>query len=91
MEIEIIKSAQNHAEFVLKGERHTLPNLLCDRLLKDSSVIFAAYKLKHPLDNDSVFVVTTKGKTAKKALQDACGEIDSGLEEFRKAVKKALK
>jgi len=91
LEIEIIKSQQNHAEFRIKGERHTLPNLLRDRLLKDSGVVFAAYKLKHPLDSDSVFVVNTKGKTAKKALQDACKKIDSDLEELRKAIKKAMK
>ena len=91
MEIEIIKSQQNHAEFKIKGERHTLPNLLRDRLLKDSSVVFAAYKLNHPLDRDSVFIITTKGKTAKKALQEACSEIDSELEKLRKAIKKAMK
>ncbi len=91
MELEITKNTQNRVEFVLKGERHTLPNLLASRLQKDSSVLFAACKLNHPLDNDSVFIVETKGKTAKKALQDACNEIDSELEDFRKAMKKALK
>ena len=91
MEIEITKNQQNHAEFILKGQRHTLPNLLRDRLLKDSSVTFAAYRLKHPLDNDSLFAVKTKGKTAKKALQDACKQIDKDLEDLRKAIQKALK
>jgi DNA-directed RNA polymerase subunit L len=91
MELEILKNQQNHAEFVIKGERHTLPSLLKNSLLKDNSVVFAAYKLKHPLDDNAVFVVKTKGKTAKKALQDACSEIDSEFEELRKAIKKALK
>lgn len=91
MEIEIIKNQQNHAEFLIKGERHTLPNLLRSRLLMDKSVVFAAYKLNHPLDNNSVFVLKTKGKAAKKALQDACKKIDGELGELRKELKKALK
>lgn len=91
MELEIIKNSQNEAEFKIKGERHTFTNLLRDRLLKNSAVTFAAYKLNHPMDQDAIFVVRTKGKTAKKALQDACEEISSDLEALRKAMKKAIK
>ncbi len=89
MQIEVLSEKKNELEFVLKGERHTFPNLLRSALLEDSDVLFAAYKLNHPFDNDSQFIVKTKGKTAKKALGDALKKIDSDLTEFKKAFKDA--
>ncbi|MFH1544655.1 MAG: RpoL/Rpb11 RNA polymerase subunit family protein [archaeon] len=91
MKIEAIKNQKNFLEFVIKGERHTFPSLLKSKLLEDNSVEFVSYKLEHPMDKDSVFVVKTKGKTAKKALTEACKEIGTELEEFNKSMKKAMK
>ncbi len=91
MEIDIVKKQKNFLEFILKGERHTFPNLLRSRLLKDPSVEFVSYVLDHPLDEDSRFVIKTKGKTAKKALENACKKIEKDLADFEKAVKKAVR
>ena len=89
MDIDVKKSATNELHFVMKGERHTFPNLLRETLLQDSSVIFAAYTLQHPLGSECEFVVKTKGKTAKKALDDAANQIEKKLAEFEKAFKSA--
>ena len=89
MDIEVKKSTANELHFVMKGERHTFPNLLRETLLQDSSVAFAAYTLPHPLESDCEFVVKTKGKTAKKALADATKQIEKNLAEFEKAFKAA--
>lgn len=86
-----MKKQKNFAEFIIKGERHTLPNILKSRLLKDSSVEFVSYTLDHPMDNDSRFVIKTKGKTPSKALLDACKKIDKDLADFEKSIKKAVK
>jgi len=91
MEIEVLKEEKNLFEFMIKGERHTLPNLLKTKLLDEPEVEFVAYKLNHPMDNDSVFVLRTKSKDPKKVLLDALKKIDSDLDEFTKAVKKSLK
>jgi len=91
MEIEFLSEKKNEVEFLIKGERHTFPSLLKDALLKDSSVEFAAYKLRHPMDRDSLFFLRTSGKTPKKALQEALKKIGSDLEEFASNMKKALK
>lgn len=91
MEIKVLSEKKNEVEFLIVGERHTFPSLLRDALLKDSAVEFAAYKLKHPMDGDSMFVVRTSGKTPAKALQDALKKINSDLEEFATNMKKALK
>ena len=89
MDIEVKKNATNELHFVMKGERHTFPNLLRETLLQDSSVTFAAYTLPHPLGNECEFVVKTKGKTAKKALADAAKQVEKKLAEFEKAFKAA--
>ncbi len=89
MQLEVLSAKKNELEFVLKGERHTFPNLLREALLHDSNVTFAAYTLRHPFDEDSVFIVRTRGKTAKKALGDALKKIDASLNEFKKAFKGA--
>ncbi|PIN98250.1 MAG: DNA-directed RNA polymerase subunit L [Candidatus Diapherotrites archaeon CG10_big_fil_rev_8_21_14_0_10_31_34] len=91
MEIEVIKEEKNLFEFRIKGERHTLPNLLKTKLLEDKEVEFVAYKLNHPLDQDSIFVLRTKDKAPKKVLLNALKDIDSDLDEFIKEIKKTLK
>jgi len=91
MEIEVIKEEKNLFEFKIKGERHTLPNLLKTKLLEDKEVEFVAYKLNHPFEQDSVFVLRTKSKDPRKVLLDSLKDIDSDLDEFVKAVKKTLK
>ena len=89
MEIEVLNAKKNELEFVMKGERHTFPNLLRETLLQDTSVEFAAYKLEHPFDNDCKFVVKTKGKNAKAAVQSALKRIEKELADFEKAFKSA--
>jgi len=91
MDIEIKKSATNELHFVMKGERHTFPNLLRETLLQDSSVIFAAYTLQHPLGSECEFVVKTKGKTAKKALDDAAKQVEKKLLNLKKLLKLQIK
>ena len=91
MEIELIKNNKNMVEFSIKGERHTFSNLLKSRLLEDKSVEFASYLLEHPTDNSAKFILATKGKTPKKALEDAIKKIDDDLSEFEDIIKKAVK
>ncbi len=91
MELEILKKEKNLLEFIIKGERHTLPNLLKTNLLENKETEFVAYKLDHPMDADSIFVLRTKKENPKKVLLDALKEIDKELDSFSSAVKKAFK
>ena len=91
MEIEVVKNEKNEAEFMIKGNRHTYPALLQDRLLRDKSVMFAAYKLLHPMDSDARFIVKTSSKSPKKALQDAVKAIADDLDAFEKKLDKTVK
>ncbi len=89
MEIEILKNEKDLLEFKIAGEKHTFPALLKNQLLKDSKVEFASYKLNHPMDKNSFFIVKTKGKTPKKALEDAVKNLNSLLTDLKKNLKKA--
>lgn len=91
LEIEVKTSKKNLLEFVIKGERHTLPNLLKSRLLKNADVTFVSYTLKHPLDKDADFVLRTGKKEAKKVLLEACKAVSEELGVFEKKLKKAIK
>ncbi|MEK6902772.1 MAG: DNA-directed RNA polymerase subunit L [archaeon] len=91
MEIEFIKKAANHVEFKIVGETHTFANLLKSHLVDDPNVEFVAYKLEHPTDKDSIFILKTKGKEAKKVLLDAAKRVQEDVEELQGAFDKALK
>ena len=87
MEIEVLKSEKESIEFRLKGERHTYPQLLKYWLLKDPKVEFASFKLSHPRDPDSLFIVKTKGKSPKKALLEANKKVAEEASDFKKCLK----
>lgn len=91
MELKILKNESHEIEFILKEQRHTYPPLLRSRLLEDSDVSFVAYKLAHPLDNNCQFIVKTKGKSAKKVLEEAVKQIDKDLDTLKETIEKKLK
>ncbi|MBT4870746.1 MAG: DNA-directed RNA polymerase subunit L [Candidatus Diapherotrites archaeon] len=88
MKLEIIKDEKSELEFVVEGERHTVPNLLREKLSGNNDVEFVAYKLEHPLDQRAVFVLKTKG-SAKKVLEDTVKDIQKDIDEFKKGFEKA--
>ena len=88
MDLELIKKDKNSIEFKIKGERHSIPNLLKQKLLEDKDVDFASYKLAHPTDNDALFIVRTKKGKPEKAVKDACDKLTDEFDEFQKEIKK---
>jgi DNA-directed RNA polymerase subunit L len=77
MEIEILKSSKEEVEVEINSL--TIAEILRVYLNKDSNVTFAAWKREHPTKNP-VLLVQTKGKTAKKALNDAINSITKELD-----------
>ncbi|MBT4257654.1 hypothetical protein HOD88_00525 [archaeon] len=85
MEMKILTAAKDEIEVEL--ESLTLIEILRVYLNKDSAVTFAAWKREHPTKNP-ILRVTTKGKDAKKAINDAVlaitKELDKVLVDFKK-------
>jgi DNA-directed RNA polymerase II subunit RPB11 len=74
------------AQFVIQKEDHTLGNLLRMQLLLDPNVLFAGYKVPHPLENFIVVKVRTTPKTTpEKVLSDSCTDLISELTFFEEA------
>ncbi len=66
----------NAAIFKFEREDHTLANFLRSQLLQDDRVLFAAYKIEHPLFPNFVMrVQTEEGYSPKDALVNACDSI----------------
>jgi len=85
MELEILKSSKEELE--VRIGNMTLVEILRVYLNKDSSVTFAAWKREHPSEKP-ILKVVTKGKTAKKAINDAVNAITKDLEKIEEDFKK---
>lgn len=74
----------NAVIFKIEKEDHTLANLLVSQLLKDERVIFAAYKVEHPLfSNFLLRVQTVEDYCPKEALRNACTNLISELDTIK--------
>lgn len=87
MQIEVLKSSKDEIQFKIFDVDHTIGNLLKEELSDDSGVIMAGYRKEHPLLKYSVFVLRTKGKNPKTALNQAIGRLSDKLDEFSKKIK----
>ena len=85
MEVKILKNTKEEIEFQL--DSLTLAEILRVYLNKDSSVNFAAWKREHITENP-IMLVKTKGKTAKKALNDAISTVTKDLDKIEADFKK---
>ena len=85
MEIKILKSEKEEIELEL--ENLTIAEILRVYLNKDSAVTFAAWKREHPTKKP-ILLVKTKGKTAKKAIDDAVSAITKDLDKVESEFKK---
>ena len=85
MEMKILKDEKEEIE--IEFDDVTLPEILRVYLNKDPGVSFVAWKREHPTKNP-ILLVKTKGRVAKKAVNDAVEEItkdlDKTLSDFKK-------
>lgn len=84
MEIKILKESKNEIEAEIGSL--TIVELLRVYLNNDSEVTFAAWKREHPSESP-IIKIQTKGKTAKKAINDAISVIIKELEKTEKEFK----
>ncbi|KAJ6078737.1 hypothetical protein N7467_008490 [Penicillium canescens] len=73
IDVEVDTRLPSAAIFTFHKEDHTLGNMLRTRLLKTQHVIFAAYKVPHPLTPNFLLRVQTDGEvTPRQAVINAC-------------------
>ncbi|XP_026480569.1 DNA-directed RNA polymerase II subunit RPB11-like [Ctenocephalides felis] len=83
----------NAAIFTVNKEDHTLGNMIRDQLLKDPDVLFAGYKVPHPLEHKFVLriqttsLLTSPQKAFMSAITDLIAELSLFEERFKEAIK----
>lgn len=85
MEMKILNSEKDQIE--VEVDNLTIAEILRVYLNNDSAVNFAAWKQEHPTKNP-ILKVKTKGKTPKKAISDAVGQITKELDKIEGDFKK---
>ena len=85
MEINILKNTKEELEAEI--ESLTIVEILRVYLNKDGHVSLAVWKRDHPTKKP-ILLVKTKGKTAKKAINDAVSAITKDLEKVESDFKK---
>lgn len=85
MEMNILKDLKEEIE--VEVDSLTLVEILRVYLNKDTSVTFAAWKREHPTKKP-ILAVKTKGKTPKKAINDAISAITKDLDGIEADFKK---
>ena len=78
------------ATFFWSEEDDTLGNLIRSKLLEDSEVIFAGYKVPHPLTRSVQVRVQTMGTPAQDSLAIAVDSIVEDLDTFNNAFNEAI-
>ncbi len=81
MEMKILRSSKDEIE--VQVENLTIAELLRVYFNKDPSVTFAAWKREHPSEK-TILNVKVKGKTVKKAFNDAIAAITKDLDKIEK-------
>jgi len=81
MEMNILRSSKDEIE--IQVENLTIAELLRVYFNKDPSVTFAAWKREHPSEK-TILNVKVKGKTIKKAFNDAIVAITKDLDKIEK-------
>lgn len=74
---------QNAASFTFIKEDHTLANILRSKLLENQKVLFAGYKIAHPLEPEFVLRIQTKLETTP--LDVLKSEVVNLINEFGEA------
>jgi DNA-directed RNA polymerase subunit L len=85
MEMTILRNEKEELE--LETDSLTIVEILRVYLNKDSAVTFAAWKREHPTKKP-ILLVKTKGKSAKKAVEDAVSAITKDLDKVEDDFKK---
>ena len=88
MEVKVIKEEKDNLLFELNNQ--TVAEILRVYLNNDDAVSLAAWKIEHP-GKPVTFEIKTKGKSARKTLEDAADKIEKDSSKIAEEFKKALK
>ncbi|KAL8152245.1 hypothetical protein V2J09_010005 [Rumex salicifolius] len=81
----------NAATFTIEREDHTIGNILRMQLHRDSNVLFAGYKLPHPLQYKILVRIHTSSQSSPtQAYNQAINDLDKELDCLKAAFEVSL-
>ncbi|KAL2460128.1 DNA-directed RNA polymerase II [Abeliophyllum distichum] len=81
----------NAASFTIEREDHTVGNILRMQLHRDENVLFAGYKLPHPLKYKIIIRIhTTSQSSPMQAYNQAINDLDKELDHLKNAFEAEL-
>lgn len=84
VEFHLDTKLKNAGHYVIRLEDHTLGNLLRQQLHADEDVVFAGYRIPHPLDPLMVVrIQTTDAKTPQDAMNHAIMDLKAEVQELK--------
>jgi DNA-directed RNA polymerase II subunit RPB11 len=87
VEFHIDTKLKNAGHYVIRLEDHTVGNLLRQQLHSDEAVVFAGYRIPHPLDPLMVVrVQTTEAKTPQGAMAHALMDLKNEIAELKSSL-----
>ncbi|MBC7086406.1 MAG: DNA-directed RNA polymerase subunit L [Methanomethylovorans sp.] len=90
MEIKIIDKAEDEMHLEIKGETHTLLNMLKSVLLEDSRVHTASYDMKHVSISEPILYIKTDGTDPIVVVREAAETLALQCDEFINVFSKAV-
>ncbi len=91
MELRVSRQAENEIVIEITGEDDTLGNLIAKEAMKHPKVVYASYRIPHPLQNRLEIVITVeKGVDIGEVLSEIVTNIKNTLADFRKEVESKI-
>ena len=90
MELKVISKTENELKVEIKGEDHTLLNLLRTALLEYPSVEVVWYDISHPLVSEPLLYIKTKDEDPVELLKKVLKGLKEDLDEMEMKFRDAL-
>merc|ERR1719159_927242 len=70
--LQTVSEQPNSGVFMLRSEDHTIGNLIKCMLCNDDHVLFAGYRIIHPMKRDMSLRIQTDGAKINSLLSESC-------------------
>ena len=91
MEIEIKKHTDKELVIQISGETHTLGNLIAKEAMNHPHVVFASYRVPHPLINKiELTIVVDDSYDVDRAFIEIIENVRDYLKDFKRLVEEKL-
>lgn len=91
MELKVLKKTDTEVVIEIVGEDYTLGNLIAKEAMKHPEVVYASYRIPHPLQNKLEIIIDVEpGSDIGKVLLEITDNIHKVLREFKKEVEEKI-